>query len=250
MKKNLSFWALVFVVGGLAGIFGSHIFLPWAAGLSVFKNIDWVRQIKQGTTVINRAEKIYITDEMASQDAVGKLINSSVEIISFREYKKVGNKEMLLPIPEKIARGSGLILTGDGMIATSLSLIPIEASKIIVKNDSESLEAEILKKDEISNLVLLKIAKTNLPVAAIGDYKDLRLGEKTILVGREGDSGSSFTDNGFVRKKNPLAIQFSDAKSILGAPLANIRGEVIGLVSKTGAEIQVATNEKIRELMK
>ena len=97
---------------------------------------------------------------------------------------------------------------------------------------------------------MLKIAKTNLPVAAIGDYKDLRLGEKIILVGREGDSGSGFADNGFVRKKNPLAIQFSDAKSILGAPLANIRGEVIGLVSKTGAEIQVATNEKIRELMK
>lgn len=238
------------LIGGISGILASQVLLPWAAGLSVFKNADWACQIKQGTTIINRTEKLYVTDEIASQDAIGKIANSSVEIISFREYKKAGNKEMLLPIPEKIAQGSGLILTGDGMVATSLSLVPLEASRIIVKADLENFEAQILKKDEISNLALLKIAKTNLSVASFGDYKDLRLGEKIVLIGREGDEGISFVDNGFVRKKNPLAIQFSDSKSILGAPLCNIRGEVIGLVSQTGDQIQVATNEKIRELMK
>ena len=235
----------VFLVGGAAGVFANQLFLPWLASFKFFDKIFWIYQSGKSSTIVNLTEKFYIQEETAVENVLNDLSPAMVGIRSEKKYSS-GKSQIL-------AEGTGLILTSDGLVATALNLAPPSANKISILKDGEEWEAKILKRDETNNLILLKVEKTNLPVAKLAEDKDLKLGEKIILSGMDFSASglTKFADLGFVRQASPLLIQFSDLKSITGAPLINLKGEVLGInaLSKKG-ETEIILSNKIRELMK
>ena len=244
-KKIVGFWAGVFLVGGAAGVFANQLVLPWLASFKIFEKVSWICQSRSGAMIVNKTEKIYIQEETAVDNILN---NSAPAVVGIKSEKKYSSGRSQI-----LAQGSGLILTGDGLIATALNLTPISANKISVLKDNEEWEAKILKKDETNNLVLLKVEKTNLPVANLAENKDLKLGEKIILSGVD-FSASAFTrfaDLGFVRQVAPLLVQFNEIESIAGAPLINLEGKVLGINALNNkGETEIILSDKIRELMK
>ena len=195
--------------------------------------------------IVNRTEKIYIQEETAAEDALNNLGPAVVGVKSEKKYSS-GKNQIL-------AQGTGLILTSDGLVATALNLVPSSANKISVLRDNEEWEAKLLKKDEADGLALLKIEKSNLPVVNLAEADNLKLGEKVLLSGVDftASNFARFADSGLIRRISPLLIQFSEIKSIIGTPLINLKGEVLGInvLNKKG-EMEIVLSDKIRELMK
>jgi len=239
-KKTVLFWVIVFLVGGLSGVFFSRAFLPWLTSFSLFNKISWLDNVKDGTTIINKIEKVYITQEVAFQDAIGKVGNSVVAIMVERAGRQ--------PI-----ENSGFILTSDGLIATANFTLAKNA-KILVLRDNQEYEARMVKQDAVNNLALLKIEANDLPVADFGDNNNLRLGEKVFLTGaaKINNNFVRFANLGFVKTVSPdPSLTFTESSLADGAPLGNIEGKVLGLVlvDKQG-NITVVGVDKIREIMK
>lgn len=239
-KKLIGFWGLVFLVGGVAGIIFGQLIVPWLTNFRPFSAIGWLGHIKDGTTIINRTEKIYLTQDLAYQEAIDRVANSVVAV------RAQLNKKVL-------AQASGFILTSDGLIVTANSVVPKSTGQILVVRDNKESEAELLGQDKENGLALLKLSETNLPVVNFGDPGNLKLGEMVFLVGA-GTSNETFTkfvNVGFIKKLEPLTLTISESPSASGSPLINIKGEVLGLnlVDKDG-EIKVVLAEKIKELLK
>lgn len=243
---------LIALIGGLAGIFGCQLFLPWLAGFSIFQKIDWINRAKEGVTIINRTEKIVITENDALEQAIGRVANIAVAISSQRIEKIIGNKKILLEKPEILSEGSGFIVSSDGLIVTAEPIVPETAQKIIVLLDAKQVEAQIKKRDKNLGLALLKIDENNLPVLPFAE-QELKLGQQLFLIGavEEKDKLVKFTESGIINQLAPiLSVSFS-RKDINGAPIFNIKGEVIGmnLIDENG-QGRVVISSMIQELLK
>ena len=80
------------------------------------------------------------------------------------------------------AVGSGVIIRADGYILTNNHVIE-NASKIVVRLGTTDLTATVVGADPASDLAVIKIDKTGLPAAVIGDSGSLEVGEGVIAVG-------------------------------------------------------------------
>ena len=160
------------------------------------------------------------------------------------------------------ATGSGVIISEDGYILTNNHVVNTsatssfyqvsDANKITVKlyNDDEIYEAKIVGKDETTDLAVIKIDKTGLPAATLGNSDSIQVGEFSMAVGNPLGMESSVTA-GIISAanrtitsdgKNYTVIQTDAAinSGNSGGALVNSKGEVIGIntlkLSGTGVE--------------
>ena len=80
------------------------------------------------------------------------------------------------------AVGSGVIIRADGYILTNNHVVE-NATKIVVRLGTTDLTATVVGTDPASDLAVIKIDKTGLPAAVIGDSGSLQVGEGVIAVG-------------------------------------------------------------------
>lgn len=161
------------------------------------------------------------------------------------------------------AEGSGIIISEDGYILTNNHVVSSassssyyslgEASKISVYlyNDSTAYEASIVGTDEETDLAVIKIDKTGLTAAELGDSDSVAVGEFAMAVGNPLGMQSSITA-GVISGVN-REVTDSDGKTFTviqtdaainsgnsGGALVNSQGQVIGIntlkVSATGVE--------------
>ncbi len=148
------------------------------------------------------------------------------------------------------ATGSGIILTEDGYIVTNNHVISSENSsyyaieeatgiKVKLYNDSNSYDAKVIGTDAVTDLAVLKIEKTGLTPATIGNSNDVKVGEFVIAAGNPLGMDYSVT-SGIVSAVNREvesdgttynAIQIDAAinSGNSGGALVNSKGEVIGI---------------------
>lgn len=162
-----------------------------------------------------------------------------------------------------IAEGSGIIISEDGYILTNNHVVSSsssssyyslgEATKISVYlyNDTTAYEASIVGTDEETDLAVIKIDKTGLTAAELGDSDSVAVGEFAMAVGNPLGMQSSITA-GVISGVN-REVTDSDGKTFTviqtdaainsgnsGGALVNSQGQVIGIntlkVSATGVE--------------
>lgn len=239
-KRIIGFWLAVFLVGGASGVFFSRTFLPWLTSFAPFNEVAWLCDVKDNTTIVNRTEKIYVSEETAYQEAAGKIGNAVVAV----RVERPGRAAV---------QNSGFILTGDGLVVTADFVLAKDA-KILVSRDNKEYLAELVREDAANRLALLRIRENNLPVVEFGDSAALRLGARILLVGasKTNEVFARFVNIGFVRSLNPSpAVTFSESALADGAALGNIDGRIVGLAltDKQGAVKWVAV-DKIKDLLK
>ena len=94
---------------------------------------------------------------------------------------------------EKVGSGSGVIIREDGYIVTNNHVIS-GASKIeVTLNNNQTYSAVLVGTDPATDIALLKIEASGLPVIPFGDSDKLRLGEWVIAIGSPYDLRSTIT---------------------------------------------------------
>ncbi len=149
------------------------------------------------------------------------------------------------------AEGSGVIISSDGYILTnnhvvnsgSSSYYEIEkANKVTVKlyNDDTEYEGKIVGTDSQTDLAVIKIDKTGLTAAELGDSDSVQVGEFSMAIGNALGLGDTVT-SGIISAVNRevtdsdnnkyTAIQTDAAinSGNSGGALVNSKGQVIGI---------------------
>ncbi len=133
-------------------------------------------------------------------------------------------------------QGSGVIWSRNGLIVTNAHVARSDHSEVELW-DGRRLPARLLLRDPWRDLAVLRILAADLPAAAIGDSDAVRPGELAIAVGSPlGFAGAVST--GAIHSTGPIGgmgrqhwiragVQLAPGNS--GGPLANARGEVIGI---------------------
>ncbi|MFI5262907.1 MAG: trypsin-like peptidase domain-containing protein, partial [Candidatus Kapaibacterium sp.] len=148
--------------------------------------------------------------------------------------------------------GSGVIVTSDGYILTNNHVVENAAKKggIIVKlTDKHEYEGHVIGTDPTTDLAVVKIEATGLPVAALANSDDVSVGELVLAVGNPLGLESTVTTgivssvgrqiNIFDQARNKGNLNYSIANFIQtdaainpgnsGGGLFNAKGQVIGI---------------------
>lgn len=83
----------------------------------------------------------------------------------------------------RAASGSGVILTPDGYIVTNNHVVE-NADKIeVILSNRRKVEAKVIGKDPNTDLALIKVDETGLPVVKMGNSDNVQIGEWVLAVG-------------------------------------------------------------------
>ncbi len=91
------------------------------------------------------------------------------------------------------ASGSGVIISTDGYIVTNNHVVD-KADKIeVTTNDKRTFQAKVIGTDPNTDLALIKISASNLPIVKLGNSDDARVGEWVLAVGNPFNLTSTVT---------------------------------------------------------
>ncbi len=262
--------------------FGRNVVLPFLSGvvgagvlLGVCLNVPYVQS--------NLFNKIY--DGRTDSSSNINYNNVNTDLVSLSSFSDTGVYVSQKVLPSIVgisveysvstifsratstatAEGSGVIISTDGYILTNNHVINNssnstssyytvgEATKITVSlyNDDTTYEAKVIGTDEQTDLAVIKIEKTDLTAAELGDSDSVQVGEWCMAIGNPLGMQSSVT-TGSISALN-RKITDSDGKTFTlvqtdaainegnsGGALVNSKGQVIGIntlkASGTGVE--------------
>ena len=138
-------------------------------------------------------------------------------------------------------QGSGFIVSADGIILTNAHVVK-GAKEVSVKlTDRREFRAKVLGADAKTDIAVLKIEASNLPVATLGKTSDLKVGEWVLAIGSPFGFENTVTAGVVSAKGRSLpddsAVPFIQTDVAInpgnsGGPLFNTRGEVVGINSQ------------------
>ncbi|MDO8741173.1 MAG: S1C family serine protease [Candidatus Woesearchaeota archaeon] len=208
----------VLLLGALGALIFNMFVLPYLLTNTYFENFQFVKDFKSGKIIINSKEQIYIQENTALESAIERVLKSTVAI----QVTTLAGSSYI---------GSGLITTSDGLIVISANLIPA-GSKFNIFINGEKVDFKIQKSDYKKNLILVKIDKNNLPTVGFADFNKIKLGQRVFLTSVSSIKTDDWLANeGIIRSFNENAIKtnISEKSVVLGSPLFNISGELLGL---------------------
>jgi len=147
----------------------------------------------------------------------------------------------------KVGGGSGFIVHNDGIIVTNRHVvIDPQAEYTVVTNDNKKYKAEILARDPIDDVAIIRIQAKGLPILKLGDSTKMELGQDLLAVGNALGLFKSTVSSGIVSglsRSIQAAVDpqhFQELRGLIqtdaainpgnsGGPLINMKGEVIGI---------------------
>jgi len=142
---------------------------------------------------------------------------------------------------ENKSLGSGFIVSGDGYILTNAHVVDGADEVTVRLTDKREFKAKTIGADKRTDVALIKIEATGLPVVKLGDPAQLKVGEWVVAIGSPFGFDNSVTA-GIVSAKGRSLPQENYVPFIQtdvainpgnsGGPLFNMRGEVVGINSQ------------------
>jgi len=139
--------------------------------------------------------------------------------------------------------GSGFIITSNGYIVTNNHVVEGANQITVTLSDGRKFTAQPVGTDRATDLAVIKINVDNLPIAELGNSDELQVGETVVAIGNPvGTEFQRSVTQGIVSGLNRL-LTVGDQKLPLiqtdavinpgnsGGPLANTRGQVVGINS-------------------
>ena len=148
-----------------------------------------------------------------------------------------------MPAPMQRGLGSGVIVTADGYILTNHHVID-DAAKIQVElSDRRVMDAKLIGSDPPSDLAVIKVDGSNLPVVPIGDSSAMRVGDLVLAVGNPLGVGQTVTMGIVSAKGRATGLGNGGYEDFLqtdapinqgnsGGALVNTAGELVGINSQ------------------
>lgn len=269
MTKNIQ-RIVIFTLGvsllfsALAGAGGAYFVLKY------FDKLEPREKIIEKATVIEKEyvpqtsheEKVIKVVEEASQGAVSVIASRDVPVFEqFNRSPFEGNPffEYFFPefkVPERrekrtekqqVSAGTGFVVSADGLILTNKHVVTDEkAEYTVISKDGTKYPAEVLARDPLQDLAILKAQNINLPALKLGDSDKLQAGQSVIAIGnalgefqntvsvgvisglqRTITASSGFGESEVLEELIQTDTAINRGNS--GGPLLNLSGEVIGV---------------------
>ena len=148
--------------------------------------------------------------------------------------------------------GSGFIVNADGYVVTNNHVVDGATEIKVTLADGRELAAKVLGRDPKTDLALLKIDATGLPLIALGVSTQLQVGEPVMAIGNPFGLEQTVTTGivsatGRVIGEGPYDDFIQTDASInpgnSGGPLINSKGQAVGintaLVSQSGGSVGI-----------
>ena len=163
--------------------------------------------------------------------------------------------------PQQRGVGSGFILSADGLIMTNAHVVEGADEVIVTLTDKREFKARLIGADKRTDVALVRIEATGLPIVRMGDVARLKVGEWVMAIGSPFGLVNSVTA-GIVSAKGretgeylpfiQTDVAINPGNS--GGPLINMRGEVVGInsqiYSRSGGYMGIAFAIPIDEAMR
>ena len=135
--------------------------------------------------------------------------------------------------------GSGVIVSPEGLILTNAHVVKDADEIKVTVSDKRSYDAKVVGIDVESDIAVVKIDATGLPIATLGDSGKLQVGEIVFAIGNPFGLNRTVT-SGIVSATGRTNVGIIDYEDFIqtdaainpgnsGGPLVNIDGEVIGI---------------------
>ena len=172
----------------------------------------------------------------------------------------------LVPRPPQLERdlASGFVISADGLIMTNAHVVSGIDEAVVRLADGRQFDARVIGLDSPTDVAVLKIAATGLPVAVIGRSDQLQVGEWVTAIGAPFGLEGSVTA-GIVSARQRYLPGATGGVALIqtdvainpgssGGPLFNLRGEVVGInsmvVSSSGGYMGVSVAVPIEVAMR
>jgi S1-C subfamily serine protease len=143
-------------------------------------------------------------------------------------------------IEQQQGQGSGFITRSDGVILTNAHVVEGASEVDVTLPDGRSFSGKVLGADPITDVAVVKVAASGLPVAALGDSAKVRPGEWAIAIGNPLGLDNTVTAGiiSAVQRTNAVGegqrVPYIQTDAAVnpgnsGGPLINDRGQVIGI---------------------
>ncbi|MFZ2541025.1 MAG: Do family serine endopeptidase, partial [Gallionella sp.] len=187
---------------------------------------------KQGAVVVN----ISTTQIVRNDQTFPNIPESDPFYEFFKRFSPQMPRER-----ESQSLGSGFFISADGYIMTNAHVVD-RADKVTVRlTDKREFHAQVIGADKRTDVALLKIEASGLPIITKGDPSKLKVGEWVVAIGSPFGFDSSVTagivsakgrtlprDNFVPFIQTDVAINPGNS----GGPLFNMSGEVVGINSQ------------------
>jgi serine protease Do len=139
-----------------------------------------------------------------------------------------------------LSLGSGVIVSEDGYVVTNNHVVGDNVSEItIALPDKREIKGRVIGVDPMTDIALLKIGATGLPVVPWGDSTQLKVGEWVLAIGSPFQLSQTVTA-GIVSAIGRANMGFADYEDFIqtdaainpgnsGGALINTRGELVGI---------------------
>ncbi len=254
-KKGLtSYFVVALCAAIIGGMIGGYIFPTYLYG-----NVIPMPENSQQTIEQNEDITISTRDNINFAAAVAEKASDSVVGITTRETFRdfFGDQK----VQEGI--GSGFIVREDGYILTNSHVISDGNSDSIevLFSDGSTAPAQVLWYETLLDLAIIKVNKTNLKAAELGNSDKLLVGEPVVAIGNplSLDLDLTVTSGIISGLDRTLRFENSEIEPLIqtdasinpgnsGGPLLNARGQVIGIntakmTSAEGLGFSIPINE-------
>jgi len=148
---------------------------------------------------------------------------------------------------QQVAAGSGFVIDSNGLILTNKHVVNISgASYTVITNDGKKYPAQVLARDPVQDLAVVKINASGLPALTLGDSSNLQIGQTVIAIGNALGQFSNTVSKGVISglSRSITASEGGGSSETLsqviqtdaainpgnsGGPLLDLSGKVIGL---------------------
>src|ERR1043166_2835459 len=157
-----------------------------------------------------------------------------------------GNRGMQQPPIERRreALGSGVIVTQDGYILTNHHVIDGADQIKIDLNDNRTLDARVIGSDAPSDLAVLKINASGLPVLTLGDSDRTRIGDVVLAIGNPLGIGQTVTMGIISAKGRQTGLSNGSFEDFLQTDAPINQGNSGGALVSTNSEL-IGINSQI-----
>jgi len=212
----------------------SLLLIGLSAGWFVFNNNSKI------TNVV--ADTLRLDDQEATIRAIKKVMPAVVNIVVMDKQTtttidlSTGEKTQKTDTVQK-GSGTGFLISADGLILTNKHVVSVGNEKTaeykIVLNTGKRYYAQLIGKDPINDLAVLKIFDKNLPYAQLGDSDKLQIGSTVMTIG-----------NTLGRYKNSATkgIVSGLGRSIEASDQSSATTEILDNVIQTDAEINLGNS--------
>src|SRR5258708_1178875 len=247
MTKRLFFLIVLisFFVGALGSILLSRFFIPYFATATGWQSLN--KLVTSSPIIINRTNEVQLNEGVNLIDLTKQAGNITVSLFS-----KDASATFL---------GNGVIMTSDGLIFTSKSILGTQRELTAVLYNGNAYKATVRAVDPKSDIAALTIEEKNLTTPSFADGFGLSPGQRILVLGQSNLAfnrklAQGFVTNTAMNNKSQLWRTYStevledsfetdadvNAAGFVGSPVINLNGKLVGLVGSSLQKIVITEN--------